>query len=171
MAGVEKLKGRRGEAGAGLAVGSPIHLAIIPEALKLGFKFLDLFVVEKSVFPDAALLPLAQHDVDGVVQDAPGHSLRLFSAYDLTERLSLGGSLDYLSGRVPSSTPDSNGFWQEVPGYTTLSALARYQLSPTLGLQLNVEKLLNRHFYDGLDDNHVVPGAGRSVRLTLAFRQ
>jgi len=128
-------------------------------------------VLAGYTYLDARIIASPNDDVGRPLQDAPGHSLRLFSAYDLTERLSLGGSLDYLSGRVPSSTPDSNGFWQEVPGYTTLSALARYQLSPTLGLQLNVDNLLNRHFYDGLDDNHVVPGAGRSVRLTLAFRQ
>ena len=68
---------------------------------------------------------------------------------------------------MPSSVPDANGFWQQVPGYTTLSALVRYQLSPHVGLQLNAENLTGAHYYDGLDDNHVNIGAGRSLRLTV----
>ncbi len=42
------------------------------QALKLRFTFLDLVVGEKGIFADAAVFPLAEHDVDGVVQDAAG---------------------------------------------------------------------------------------------------
>ena len=120
---------------------------------------------------DARIIASPDNDLGQPLQDAPRNSVKLFSAYDVTSRLTLGGALNYLSSRVPSSTPDSNGFWQEVPGYTTVSALARYQLSPNVGLQLNVDNLLDAHYYDGVDDNHVNVGAGRSVHLTLTFRQ
>lgn len=116
---------------------------------------------------DAKIIASPNDDDGRPLQNAPRHNLRLFSSYDLTPRLTIGGALDYASSRVPSSVPDANGFWQSVRGYATLSALVRYQLSPHVGLQLNAENLANAHYYDGLDDNHVNIGAGRSVHLTL----
>jgi outer membrane receptor for ferric coprogen and ferric-rhodotorulic acid len=53
----------------------------------------------------------------------------------------------------------------------TLSTRARYRLRSDLSLQLDVDNLLNAHYYDGLYDNHVMMGGGRSVHLTVAFRQ
>ena len=85
----------------------------------------------------------------------------------ISTRLTLGGALFYQSSRVPSFSPDSNGYFQSVPGYVTLSAMARYRISPHASLQLNVENLANAHYYDGLDDNHVNVGAGPSVHLTI----
>ncbi len=124
-------------------------------------------VLAGYTFLDAKIVASPNDDVGQPLQNAPRDNLRLFSAYDLTPRLTVGGGLEYSSSRVPSSVPDANGFWQRVPGYTTLSALVRYQLSPHVGLQLNAENLANAHYYDGLDDNHVNIGAGRSVRLTV----
>jgi catecholate siderophore receptor len=120
---------------------------------------------------DARIIASPNADLGRPIQNAPRDSFRLFTAYDVSNRLTLGGGVFYASSRVPSSTPDPNGFWQEVPGYTTASVLARYQLASTLSLQLNVDNLSGARFYDGVDDNHVNVGAGRSARLTLAFRQ
>jgi catecholate siderophore receptor len=128
-------------------------------------------VLAGYTYLDAKIISSPNIDLGQPLQDAPRDSLRLFSAYDVTDQLTLGGGLDYSSKRVPASTPDSNGFHQEVPGYTTLSLLARYRLRPDLSLQVNVDNLLDKHYYDGADDNHVNVGAGRSIHLTLAFRQ
>ena len=128
-------------------------------------------VLAGYTYLDARIIASPNDDVDRPLQDAPHNSLRLFSVYEVTGRLSLGGGLNYASSRTPSSTPDSNGFWQEVPGYTTLSVLARYRIRPNLGVQLNADNLLNVRYYDGLDDNHVNIGAGRSVHLSFFFEQ
>ena len=93
-----------------------------------GYTYLDAKIVAS---PDA--------DVGQPLQNAPRHNLRLFSSYDLSSRLTVGGGLDYASSRVPSSTPDPNGQRQSVPGFTTLSALVRYRLSPHVALQLNAD--------------------------------
>jgi len=128
-------------------------------------------VLAGYTYLDAKIIASPNDDVGRPLQDAPRNSIKLFSAYDVTSRLTLGGALNYLSSRVPSSTPDSNGFWQQVPAYTTLSALARYQLGSNVSVQLNVDNLLDAHYYDGVDDNHVNVGAGRSVHVMLAFRR
>jgi catecholate siderophore receptor len=128
-------------------------------------------VLAGDTYLDAKIVASPNNDVGRPLQDAPRNSLRLFSAYDVTDRLTLGGGLNHSSSRVPSSVPDPNGFWQQAPGYTTLSVLARYQLAPTLSLQVNVDDLLDARYYDGTDDNHINVGAGRSVHVTLAFRR
>jgi outer membrane receptor for ferric coprogen and ferric-rhodotorulic acid len=79
--------------------------------------------------------------------------------------------VDASSDRAPSSFADANGYRQRVPGFATVSALARYQVRPGVSLQLNVQNLFDERYYDGLDDKHVNVGAGRSVHLTLAVRR
>ncbi len=58
-----------------------------------------------------------------------------------------------------------------VPGYWETSALARYKIAPRIGLQLNVDNITNRRFYDGLDDNHVNISAARVARLSLIVQR
>lgn len=120
---------------------------------------------------DASITSSPNNDVGHSPQNTPRHSVRLFSTYDLSEHLSVGGEADYTSSRVPASAPDANGERQEVPGYFEASLLARYQFTRQVRLQLNVDNLFDQHFYDGLDDNHVNVGAGRSVHLTLAVER
>jgi catecholate siderophore receptor len=72
---------------------------------------------------------------------------------------------------VPGTVVDANGFRQEVPGYWSASALARYRIASRINLQLNVDNIANKRFYDGLDDNHVNLGAGRSVRLSFIVQR
>ncbi|HEY1753142.1 MAG TPA: TonB-dependent siderophore receptor [Caulobacteraceae bacterium] len=119
-------------------------------------------------FLDARVVASPDDDSGQPLQDAPRHNLRLFTAYDVGGRWTVGGGLGYQSSRVPASVPDANGFRQQVPGYWTASALLRYRLGPHLQLQLNADNLFDAHYYDGLDDNHVNVGAGRSIHLTIA---
>ena len=120
------------------------------------------FVQGGYTYLDAKIIASPNDDLGQPLQNAPRHNLRLFSTYDLTRRVTVGGALDYQSSRVPSSTPDANGFFQSVPGYVTLSAVVRYRVSAHVSLALNADNLANAHYYDGLDDNHVNVGAGRS---------
>jgi catecholate siderophore receptor len=83
------------------------------------------------------------------------------------DKLTVGGSVGYTSTRVPGTVVDGNGFRQQVPGYWTASALARYKVASRVNIQLNVNNIAARRYYDGLDDNHVNVGAGRSVVLSL----
>lgn len=120
---------------------------------------------------DTKILSSPNGDQGAQLQNAPRHSLRLFTAYDVTDRLELGAGLGYSSSRVPSSVLDGNGFHQSVPGYWTGSATMRYTVTRGLALQVNVDNIANTYFYDGLDDNHVNIGAGRSAKLSLIFNE
>jgi catecholate siderophore receptor len=128
-------------------------------------------VLTGFTYMDASILSSPNGDRGSQLQDAPRKNLRLFSAYDLTSNLTIGGSVDCTSSRVPGTVVDANGFRQEVPGYWTASVLARYRIAPRINLQLNVDNVADRRYYDGLDDNHVNVSAGRSARLSFIVQK
>ena len=50
--------------------------------------------------------------------------------------------------------------------------MTSYKISPRLKLQLNVINLFDKYYYDNVyytsaSENHVIPGAGRTVKLTF----
>ena len=132
-----------------------------------GYVTRDWLVLAGFTYLDTSILSSPNGDRGSPLQNAPRDNLRLFSAYDLSGKLTIGGGVNYSSSRVPGTVVDANGFRQEVPGYWSTSALARYRIANRINLQLNVDNITNRRFYDGLDNNHVNVSAGRSARLSL----
>ena len=57
-----------------------------------------------------------------------------------------------------------------VPGYWTFDAMAKYDVSEKMSLQLNVNNIFDKYYYDAVHNFHVVPGAGRTALLTLNFK-
>jgi len=122
-----------------------------------GYTYLDGRVVH-SPNPDSG----------AALQNAPRHNLRLWTTHDLPLGFAVGAGMNYQSSRVPASLPDANGYFQKVPGYWTGSAMLRHALTDHLSAQLNVTNITDTYYYDGLDDNHVELGAGRTVMLTIS---
>ena len=86
--------------------------------------------------------------------------------------MQIGGGAQYVSSRFASTTPTSVGgvnFWKEVPGYWTLSAMAKYPLTEQLNLQVNLYNLTDKFYYDQIHPSHVVPGPGRSALFTISY--
>ena len=59
-----------------------------------------------------------------------------------------------------------------VPGYVTLDAMVGYKVTDTISVQLNGYNLADKHYFQSTyfsagDENHAVPGAGRSALLTV----
>jgi catecholate siderophore receptor len=128
-------------------------------------------VLAGFTYLDASILSSPDGDRGSPLQNAPRDNLRFFSTYDLSSKLTIGGGADYTSSRVAGTVVDANGFRQEVPGYWSASALARYKIASRINLQLNVDNIADRRFYDGIDNNHVNVSAGRSVRLSFIVQR
>ncbi len=97
------------------------------------------------------------------------NSLNLWSEYYLSKSWEIGGGGNWLSSRFADQ-----GETTEVPGYVVWNAMVSYRVTPRLRLQLNGNNLLNKLYFDGLyytsaHENHAIPGAGRSVALTLRW--
>ena len=59
------------------------------------------------------------------------------------------------------------GLVKQVPGYWVFNAMVKHPLSEHVDLQVNVNNLANRYYYDELHPAHIVLGAGRSALIGL----
>jgi catecholate siderophore receptor len=95
------------------------------------------------------------------------NALNLWTEYEITDAWEVGAGGNWLGARYADS-----GQTATIPGYVVWSAMASYKLSKTLFLQLNVNNLTNKLYYENsyytsASENHVIPGAGRTARLTI----
>lgn len=98
--------------------------------------------------------------------NAPRNSFALWTTYQLPARIQIGGGVNYQSRRYVTLTARP---FTSVPGYTTLSAMAKWQATDAIRLQVNVNNLTNTYYYDQIHGFHVVPGEGRTALFTLAI--
>lgn len=98
------------------------------------------------------------------------NALNLWTEYSLPGGWEIGGGGNWLSHRFADAAETAY-----VPSHVVWNAMVSYEASPRLSLQLNAYNLFNKLYYDGLyyndaAENHVIPGAGRSVALTLRWK-
>ncbi|MGE5721329.1 MAG: TonB-dependent receptor [Sphingomonadales bacterium] len=115
------------------------------------------------------------------------HSATLFTSYDVTPRLTVGGGVVYNS-RVYGNFSDNRAAVQDpngvvtvlpatkviarsVPGYVRLDLNARYRFDEHFEVRLNVQNLTDAFYYDKVYTNHyATPAPGRSGFVTLAVK-
>lgn len=114
---------------------------------------------------------------NGVVAGTPSHSgntmpntpkntLSLWSTYAATPRVTVGGGAFYVD-KVWGDT----GNTVYVPAYTRYDAMASYKLNKHVDVQLNVQNLTDKNYYDKAHRSHsAVQGAGRTALLTTTLR-
>jgi catecholate siderophore receptor len=101
--------------------------------------------------------------------NTPTNSVSLWSTYDLTPDLQIGGGAFYV-GQVYGDIPTASTSLAQsslVPAYWRFDAMAAYKLDAKSTIQLNVYNLTNAFYYESAYTNWAVPGAGRMVALTL----
>lgn len=98
-----------------------------------------------------------------VVPLTPEHTFSLWNRYDLHERLGAGLGVVHQTKMYASV---SNGV--TLPGFTRVDAALFVRLTDQLRAQLNVENLFDkRYFPTSHGDHNIVPGAPRTVRVSL----
>ncbi|WP_199099910.1 TonB-dependent receptor [Dyella sp. ASV21] len=97
--------------------------------------------------------------------NTPKNSFTLWTSVAITSRWSVGGGA-YYQDKVYGDT--ANTKW--VPAYTRFDAMASYQVNPRLTLQLNVQNLTNKYYFDKAYASHYASVApGRVGMLTANF--
>jgi catecholate siderophore receptor len=153
-------------AGTGIAEGGEAQIAghiTEPWQIVAGYAY-TYSVITKS--PSAG----PTSDLGRALANTPRHTANLWTTYDLPWKLQIGAGLNVVSSRFAASTPTTAGgvaFFKEVPGYWTVSAMAKFPLSERVSLQLNLYNLTGNKYYDQLHPAHVVPGIGRTALFTL----
>ena len=96
----------------------------------------------------------------------PYHSGTVWSTYQITPKLRVGGGLNF-RGR---QTPNRNPGW-EVPAWVTADLMAEYKFDfDKLTLKANLTNVTNKLYADSLYSGHYVPGAGRMVQVTANIK-
>ncbi|NNG63152.1 TonB-dependent receptor, partial [Pseudomonas fragi] len=92
------------------------------------------------------------------------NSASLWTTYAITPKLTIGGGAFYVDevfGNVANST--------YVPAYTRYDAMASYKLTKNVDLQLNVQNLTDKTYYDKAFSTHFAnQAAGRTALLTTS---
>ena len=121
----------------------------------LGYSYLDSEYVETS-----------QLDRKGnQLPNTPPHNFTLWSTYDVTGDLTVGGGAFYQDKAFAN---DTNTLY--VPSYWRFDAMASYKLTPKATLQLNIYNLTDEFYYAQYYGGHAVPAAGRYATLSLKTR-
>jgi catecholate siderophore receptor len=104
--------------------------------------------------------------VGSPLPNTPKHSFSFFTEYNLGNGFEVGGGGQYVSSRLAQNTAPLKA----VPGYWTFDVMAKYDLSDRMSVQLNVNNIFDKYYYEALHPWHVVPGAARTALLSLNFR-
>ena len=104
--------------------------------------------------------------VGKVMPNTARNAVNLWAEYRIDPAWEVGLGGNYLDKRFADS-----GDTATVPSSVVWNAMASYRVSPRLTLQLNANNLFDKLYYDGVyytspAENHVVPGPGRTVKLT-----
>ncbi|NWD42973.1 TonB-dependent receptor [Pseudomonas yamanorum] len=97
--------------------------------------------------------------------NTPKNTFSLWTTYDVTPKLTLGGGAFYVDEVYGDA-----GNTVYVPSYTRYDAMASYKLTKNVDLQLNVQNLTDKTYYDKAYAAHFAnQAAGRTAMLTTSF--
>ncbi len=132
---------------------------------------------EWEIYGSYAFTPIAKIDVGapgsvaGVGEGAgtrssltPKHSGTVWTTYQLTPQLRIGGGLNFRSEQTPNRNPG----WA-APSFVTADLMAEYAFEK-FTLKANVSNVTNKLYADALYTGHYIPGAGRVYALTASVK-
>jgi catecholate siderophore receptor len=122
-----------------------------------GYAFMDSEQVDGG--------PLNRATDGNQLPNTPKNSASLWTTYQVTPKLTLGGGAFYVDdvyGSVANTTM--------VDSYVRYDAMAAYKLTKNVDLQLNVQNLTNETYYDKAFSTHFAnQAAGRTALLSTNF--
>ncbi|HEX7387314.1 MAG TPA: TonB-dependent siderophore receptor [Castellaniella sp.] len=117
----------------------------------------------KSVLDETGSYNGSAGDAGNAFPNTPKHSFSLWNTYAFTPKLSAGMGAYYV-GRQYGNTANT----LTIPGYWRFDAMAGYRVNKTVDLQLNVNNLTNKTYYDQAFAAHYASMApGRSAMATV----
>jgi catecholate siderophore receptor len=95
------------------------------------------------------------------------NALNLWTEYEFSSSWEVGAGCNWLGRRFADS-----GGTASMPSYVVWNAMLAWRVTHNVALQLNGFNLFDRRYfvasyYTGAAENHVIPGAGRSVMLSV----
>lgn len=137
----------------------------VTEAWRLyaGYVHLDGEVLAAPSRPYAVGQPLG---------GTPAHSASVFTTYDLTERFSLGGGVQYVADQFGSVQATAAGTRKvRIPSYTLWDVYASWRFNPDWSLRMNLVNATDERYIQQLAEGggQGIPGPGRQLMATLRY--
>ena len=95
----------------------------------------------------------------------PKHSGSVWSTYAITSKIRAGAGITYRGKQNPEG---SRAVYAS--GFGVVDAMVEYAIDDNTSVKLNVNNLFDKVYADGLYRGFYIPGAARSVQLTLKTR-
>jgi catecholate siderophore receptor len=119
------------------------------------YTYLDTEIVKSNILAE----------VGRELLNTPKNSLSLWTSYQFSWRLNLGGGARFVDDRFGNNTNT-----RRVGSYWTVDATASYPITSHVDLRLNLYNLNDRYYFDRIGGGHLVPGAARSANVSLGLR-
>ena len=95
----------------------------------------------------------------------PVHSGTVWTTYQLTPKLRVGGGLNFRGKQAPTRAAFN------VPSYVTADLMAEYKFDfDKIVVKANLSNITNKLYADQLYPAHYIPGAGRMLQVTASFK-
>ncbi len=106
--------------------------------------------------------------------NTPEHSFSLFSTYTVTDRVSAGGGVYYVSKSFGGNQGGAGGGANRIyaPEYTRVDLFASYDLTDRATLQLNVQNAGDEQYIvrtNGVHHADVAPARSATLALNIRF--
>lgn len=127
-----------------------------------------------EVFGSYMWMPVANIDIGAAGAEGEGtrpslipvHSGTVWSTYQLTPKLRVGGGLNFRGRQTPNRNPGL-----EVPSWVTADLMAEYKFDfDKLTLKANLTNVTNKLYADQLYSGHYIPGPGRMLQVTASLK-
>lgn len=106
-----------------------------------------------------------QADEGNHMPSTPRNNFNFWSTYELLPKLTVGGGATFVDSRFGN---EANSV--EVPSYWRYDAMATYALTKNVDLQLNVQNLTDKRYYDQVFTTHYAHmAAGRTALMSASF--
>ena len=132
-----------------------------------GYSYLKSELVDpgKKANRNGSINTGALSDKGNEMPNTPKNSFSLWTTYEVMPKLTIGGGAFYVD-EVYGDTANT----VYVPAYTRYDAMASYKLTKNIDLQLNVQNLTDKTYYDKAYSAHFASqAAGRTALLTTSF--
>lgn len=101
----------------------------------------------------------------------PKHSVSLFTLYDLTPQITVGGGLNHVGSVTSGVDPvaGDNVYTVRIPSYTVVDLYAAYKFTPKTQVRLNLNNAFDKQYISQLAEGGAqgIPGKARQLIMTL----
>ncbi|WP_219232592.1 MULTISPECIES: TonB-dependent siderophore receptor [unclassified Pseudomonas] len=132
-----------------------------------GYSYLDSELVEGGAVGNraGAVTSAVNPDNGNQLANTPNHAFSLWTTYDVTDKLAVGGGAFYVD-EVYGNTANT----LMVDSYWRYDAMASYKVNKHLDFQINVQNLTDETYYDKAYGAHYAnQAAGRTALLSTNF--